>query len=113
MDILSESKAATNPSATQKTGIATRMAREAGLGRPGQPHEMLESERKDQFQRQIYRMWQPGDVYSPIDLSGTEQKKWKTGRKRPQSDAFDVLGINPVLEYKVGVEVEGDYRAMR
>jgi small subunit ribosomal protein S18 len=68
---------------------------------------MLESERRSQFQRQIFRKWQPGDVYSPQDLSGTEQKKWKTGRKKPQSDAFDVLGINPVLEYKVGRRLSG------
>jgi hypothetical protein len=40
-------------------------------------------------------------VYAPHDLSGSEQKKWKFGRKKPQQDAFDVLGINPVLEYKV------------
>jgi small subunit ribosomal protein S18 len=64
---------------------------------------MIESERRSQFQRQIYRKWQTGDVYSPSDLSGAEQKKWKLGRKKPQSDAFDVLGINPVLEYKVGL----------
>lgn len=55
------------------------------------------------YQRQIHRKWQPGDVYAPHDLSGPEQKKWKTGRRRPQSDAFDTLGINPVTEYKVGL----------
>jgi small subunit ribosomal protein S18 len=79
----------------------TRLAREAGLDRPNQTREMVESEKRSQYQRQIYRKWQPGDVYSPADLSGAEQKKWKFGRKRPQSDAFDILGINPVLEYKV------------
>lgn len=78
------------------------MARDIGLDRPTQSREMIESERRAQFQRQIYRKWQPGDVYSPHDLTGTEQKKWKLGRKKPQSDAFDVLGINPVNEYKVG-----------
>jgi hypothetical protein len=77
------------------------MARDAGLDRPTQTAEMIESERRTQFQRQIYRKWQPGDVYSPQDLSGAEQKKWRYGRKKPQSDAFDVLGINPILEYKV------------
>lgn len=63
---------------------------------------MLESERREQFQRQIYRKWQAGDVYSPHDLTGAEQRKWKFGRKKPQQDAFDVLGINPLNEYKVG-----------
>ena len=61
---------------------------------------MIESERREQFQRQIYRKWQPGDVYSPHDLTGAEQRKWKFGRKKPQQDAFDVLGINPLNEYK-------------
>jgi hypothetical protein len=104
LSILGSSTAARSPAATQRPGgtLATRLAREAGLDRPTQSREMVESERRSQFQRQIYRKWQPGDVYSPSDLSGAEQKKWKTGRKKPQSDAFDVLGINPVLEYKVG-----------
>jgi len=62
---------------------------------------MVESERRSLYQRQIYRKWRPGDVYAPHDLSGAEQKKWKYGRRRPTEDAFDVLGINPLLEYKV------------
>lgn len=62
---------------------------------------MLGSERRSNFQRQIYRKWKPGDVYSPSDLTGAEQKKWKLGRSRPTLDAFDVLGINPISEYKV------------
>jgi hypothetical protein len=104
LSILGGSSAASSPSTTQRPGgsLATRLAREAGLDRPTQSREMIESEKRSQYQRQIYRKWQPGDVYSPQDLSGAEQKKWKTGRKKPQSDAFDVLGINPVLEYKVG-----------
>jgi small subunit ribosomal protein S18 len=36
-------------------------------------------------------------------LTGAEQRKWKFGRKKPQQDAFDVLGINPLNEYKVRV----------
>lgn len=82
------------------SSLATQLAREAGLDRPTQTREMLESEKRSQFQRQIYRKWQPGDVYSPGDLSGVEQQKWKKGRSKPQTDAIDVLGINPVLEYK-------------
>ena len=80
---------------------ALRFARSAGLNRPSTNAQIQESERLSQFQRQIYRKWQPGDVYAPHDLSGSEQKKWKQGRKKPQQDAFDILGINPVLEYKV------------
>jgi small subunit ribosomal protein S18 len=82
--------------------LTARLAQEAHLDRPTQTRELVESERRAQYQRQIYRKWQPGDVYAPHDLSGVEQKKWKFGRKRPQEDAFDILGVNPVLEYKVG-----------
>ncbi|KAF9694864.1 hypothetical protein EKO04_006766 [Ascochyta lentis] len=100
-----DGSAARNPPASQQqqpggSSLATRMARDAGLDRPTQTREMIESERRSQFQRQMYRKWQPGDVYSPHDLTGAEQKKWKFGRKKPQSDAFDVLGINPINEYK-------------
>ncbi|KAF1357889.1 ribosomal protein S18 [Lizonia empirigonia] len=101
LDILG--RTANNSASQQQLGdssLATRLARDAGLDRPTQTREMIESERRSQFQRQIYRKWQPGDVYSPHDLSGAEQKKWKNGRKKPASDAFDVLGINPINEYK-------------
>ncbi|EDU44643.1 RpsR Ribosomal protein S18 [Pyrenophora tritici-repentis] len=79
-----------------------RFARDVGLDRASTTpsREWAESERLAQYQRQIYRKWQPGDVYAPHDLSGIEQKKWKQGRMKPQEDAFDILGINPVLEYK-------------
>ncbi|KAH6644001.1 ribosomal protein S18 [Boeremia exigua] len=99
LSILSDLK---TPASQQQPGgsLATRFARDAGLDRPSQTREMLESERSATFQRQIYRKWQAGDVYAPHDLSGAEQKKWKYGRNKPQSDAFDVLGINPVNEYK-------------
>ncbi|PSN64205.1 ribosomal protein S18 [Corynespora cassiicola Philippines] len=65
------------------------------------PHrEIQNSAVRASYQKQIYRKWYPGDVYKPYDLSGQEQKKWKLGRKTPQSDAFDTLGVNPVNEYK-------------
>jgi small subunit ribosomal protein S18 len=112
LSILSQSTAARHPSnanptsSTQSTSAApsltARLAQEAHLDRPTQTRELVESERRAQYQRQIFRKWQPGDVYAPHDLSGVEQKKWKFGRKRPQEDAFDILGVNPVLEYKVG-----------
>ncbi|PVH94233.1 ribosomal protein S18 [Periconia macrospinosa] len=52
------------------------------------------------YQKNIYRRWQPGDVYAPHDLSGAEQNKWRLGRNAPRSDAFETLGINPINEYK-------------
>ncbi|KAL1794405.1 mitochondrial 37S ribosomal protein bS18m [Alternaria dauci] len=89
-----------SPSTPPFPSLLSQFARGAGLDSTTPTREMLESERIAQYQRQIYRKWQPGDVYAPHDLSGAEQKKWKYGRKKPQQDAFDVLGINPVLEYK-------------
>jgi small subunit ribosomal protein S18 len=109
LSILGGSSAARSPAAKQQRSggdsLATRLARDAGLDRPSQSREIIESERRNQYQRQIFRKWQPGDVYSPHDLTGFEQKKWKFGRKRPQSDAFDVLGINPINEYKVSGKI--------
>ncbi|KAF1916135.1 ribosomal protein S18 [Ampelomyces quisqualis] len=103
LSILNSSPAARMPPTAPRPrpgSAATRLAREAGFGRPTQTAEMLESEKRANFQRQVHRKWQPGDVYSPSDLSGAEQRKWKTARNKPQSDAFDILGINPLLEYK-------------
>ncbi|KAL5120892.1 hypothetical protein ACEQ8H_001079 [Pleosporales sp. CAS-2024a] len=101
ISILNSSDAAQRPGeSAASTSLAARLARDAGLDRISPSREMIESERRDLFQRQIFRDWRLGDVYSPSDLTGTEQKRWKLSRKQPQSDAFDVLGINPVMEYK-------------
>lgn len=50
----------------------------------------------------VQRRWKAGDVYAPHDLSSTEMKKWRK-RGRPESDAFDVLDLNPIEEYKVRI----------
>lgn len=103
LNILSNSPAARSTPGAISNPTLSNVAKGAGLsGRTTTAEAILESERREQFQRQIYRRWQTGDIYSPHDLTGAEQKKWKFGRKKPQSDAFDVLGINPVSEYKVG-----------
>lgn len=67
------------------------------------------------LERQMSRNWRPGDVYSPRDLSPAEQMKARTARQpnsrfrmqtRARSrneggaDAFDVLRLDPVKEYK-------------
>lgn len=44
--------------------------------------------------------WKVGDVYAPHDLSAVEARKWSR-RKSSERDVFDVLGINPLEEYKV------------
>lgn len=69
--------------------------------RPSTPEQMASFAKTENFTKQMFRKWNRGDVYSPHDLSGAEQKKWKKGRTTPQNDAFDVLGINPINEYKV------------
>lgn len=43
-----------------------------------------------------------GDVYAPHDLSFQEQRK-RRARKTPAFDAMDLLGINPIKEYRVCV----------
>ena len=54
------------------------------------------------LERQMPRLsrWNAGDVYAPHDLSAVEAAKWKK-RKGSQRDVFDMLGINPLHEYKV------------
>lgn len=46
------------------------------------------------------RDWRAGDVYAPHDLSPAEMKKWSK-RHSPNSDAFDLLNMNPLDQYKV------------
>jgi small subunit ribosomal protein S18 len=50
--------------------------------------------------RQMTRRWKEGDVYAPHDLSSAEMQKWRR-RGRPEHDVFDLLGLNPIEEYKV------------
>lgn len=52
--------------------------------------------------KQIARRWKTGDVYAPHDLSEVEMKKWKK-RGKPAVDVFDVLELDPLVEYRVSV----------
>lgn len=54
----------------------------------------------DNYLRQMPRRWRTGDVYSPRDLGSVEMNKWRTSR-RPKKDILDVLGINPLDNYRV------------
>ena len=56
--------------------------------------------------KQIARRWKAGDIYAPHDLSPTEIRKWKQ-RGRPEVDAFDLLDMNPIDEYKVSLVING------
>jgi len=62
--------------------------------------EIEKSGRARDLERQQFRRWKPGDVYAPHDLSSVEMAKWRV-RKAGGKDVFDMLGINPLLEYKV------------
>ena len=44
--------------------------------------------------------WKTGDIYAPHDLSPVEMRK-RGKLKPPNQDAFDLLGIDPLMEYKV------------
>lgn len=39
-------------------------------------------------------------MYAPHDLSDAEMQKWKQ-RRQPKVDVFDVLQLDPIVEYRV------------
>ena len=57
----------------------------------------------EDFSRQMTRRWKAGDVYAPHDLSPEEMVKWKQSQ-RPTKDVLDMLGLNPLDEYRVGAQ---------
>ena len=68
--------------------------------------------RKD-LEGQIARRWKIGDVYSPHDLSGIEQGKWRKQRRKPRPrhgdrDVMDKLGLNPLDLYR-NFSIMGEY----
>ena len=56
--------------------------------------------RRDLLQ-QMTRRWRNGDVYSPHDLTGYAMSKFRRKRIRPPIDVLDLLGVDPLREYKV------------
>ncbi|CAI6335019.1 unnamed protein product [Periconia digitata] len=81
------------------TGQVKRLERSANASLQSE-EELAAAAQRTAYQKHMYRKWQPGDVYAPHDLSGAEQNKWRLGRSAPKTDAFEVLGINPINEYK-------------
>jgi small subunit ribosomal protein S18 len=63
------------------------------------PEDLEKHGRSQDITRQISRRWKAGDVYAPKDLSDVEMAKWKK-RSKPERDVFDVLGFDPVANYK-------------
>lgn len=68
----------------------------------GSLNDLTKLNRAKELERQMPRMskWRVGDVYAPHDLSAEEAGKWRK-RKSSERDVFDILGINPLEEYKV------------
>ncbi|KAF6228400.1 hypothetical protein HO133_008130 [Letharia lupina] len=64
-------------------------------------NDVTKLQRAKDLERQMPRLskWQVGDVYAPHDLSAVEAGKWRK-RKSSERDVFDILGINPLEEYK-------------
>jgi small subunit ribosomal protein S18 len=54
----------------------------------------------ENYVRQMPRRWRTGEVYAPRDMSPIEMAKWRVG-KRPETDVVDLLGFNPLDNYKV------------
>lgn len=54
----------------------------------------------DSYLKQMPRRWRYGDVYGPRDLSAREMKQWRLPKK-PKKDILDLLGFNPLDNYKV------------
>ena len=65
-------------------------------------NDVAKVQRAKDLERQMPRLskWSVGDVYAPHDLSAVEAGKWRK-RKSSERDVFDILGINPLEEYKV------------
>ncbi|CAK7268667.1 hypothetical protein SEPCBS119000_003178 [Sporothrix epigloea] len=60
---------------------------------------MMERKVSDDYARHLPRRWNQGDVYAPHDLSPLEALKWKRAAQ-PKEDIVDMLGINPLDEYR-------------
>ncbi len=54
------------------------------------------------YLRRMPRRWQRGDVYAPHDLSPEEAARWRKPVTR-SVDIMDILGVNPLDEYRVRV----------
>ncbi|OCL13239.1 ribosomal protein S18 [Glonium stellatum] len=91
---------AATANSSQRTGSTASFARRALKERRTTAAHMEEIGKRKDYETQMWRKWEVGDVYAPHDLTGPEQAKWKKSRQLPKKDAFDALGINPLNEYK-------------
>ncbi|KAL2196436.1 ribosomal protein S18 [Corynascus similis CBS 632.67] len=70
-----------------------------GLGARAYVKDLRATAMTDNYLRQMPRRWRTGDVYAPRDMSPAEMRKWRQGR-RPTKDIVDMLGFNPLDNYK-------------
>ncbi|KAK4144159.1 ribosomal protein S18 [Dichotomopilus funicola] len=72
---------------------------EEQVGTSGHIRDLAINTTTDNYLRQNQRRWRVGDVYTPRDIGKAEMKKW--GKMRaPLEDVVEVLGFNPVDNYK-------------
>ena len=114
-------RASSRPTPSNIRENAELAAEAAGMKRRGkyvgfEKRQTDATQKLGQLERQASRTWRPGDVYAPHDLTPAEQMKARTARqglssrfrmqtrarsrKQGGADAFDVLRLNPVQEYK-------------
>ncbi|MCJ1341253.1 hypothetical protein MMC09_006549 [Bachmanniomyces sp. S44760] len=98
----------TPPGGTNLHAASLNLAKEIGSNRRNQSladrtrdavDKAAKLARIKDLERQQTRRWQQGDVYAPHDLSPIEMRKFRK-RTNPDVDVFDVLGINPLDEWK-------------
>ncbi|CAZ81886.1 unnamed protein product [Tuber melanosporum] len=63
------------------------------------PASLPEDYISDQDLQKLQSRFLPGDIYAPHDLSHAQQRSRRT-RRSPRFDVCDLVGINPVKEYK-------------
>lgn len=72
----------------------------AGVVDPAVANEDTEGFTPQEMLSNAHRFRQ-GEMYSPHDLTIEEMKKRRMERRKNFRDVFDVLGVNPIDEYKV------------
>jgi len=63
--------------------------------------KLLKRSESEKYLRQMPRHWRLGDVYAPHDLSPEEATKFQSIQP-VHHDVCDLLGMNPLDEYRVG-----------
>ncbi|KAI1657298.1 ribosomal protein S18 [Daldinia decipiens] len=61
--------------------------------------ELRETNKAEEYLRQLPRRWRTGDVYAPHDMSSAEMTKWRRTQAR-KKDLVDILGLRPLDMYR-------------